>query len=326
MTRKPGPPNPGVEACPACGATSVLCLGALPGPPAGAVRFSTGIMPPAWLFECPGCTLRFRAPIPPSTTILSQYERLHAEDHWPGTVRPVWDAIRRTVEAAPTRTVLDVGCFRGDFLEWLGQGWDRYAIEPSASARMTVQSRGIKVLGTNVDDPGVRLPELGAITLIDVIEHLAKPMSALQRLADALVDGGRLVIFTGDTRAWAWRLSGRHYWYSALPEHFSFFSETWFHWAAPRMRCTVGRMSRHSHDPASLRRRLTETLQNVAYLASRKLQAIPQIGRRVAAVPFLRRLERHDLAWWTSSKDHLLIELIKSGAGGPNGSGLPNGG
>lgn len=323
MTSQSREPKPGAEACPACGAASARCLGALPGPRAGVARFETGVVPPAWLFECPECTLRFRAPIPPSATILSQYERLHAEDHWPATVRPVWDAIRLLAEAAPTRTVLDVGCFRGDFLAWLGPEWDRYAIEPSASAQVTAQGRGIKVLGTNADDPGVRLPELGAIILIDVIEHLPKPMNALQRLADALIDGGRLIIFTGDTRSWAWRLSGRHYWYSALPEHLAFFSETWFHWAAPRMRCTVGRRTRHSHDPAPPRRRVTETLQNLAYLASRSLREIPRIGRCVVAVPFFRRLERHDLAWWTSSTDHILIELIKDSAGGGSPSGRP---
>lgn len=325
MTKQRRAPNPGVKACPACSATRVRCLGALPGPPAGAARFSAGIMPPAWLFECPVCTLRFRAPIPPSTTILRQYEQLQAEDHWPEAARPVWDAIRLVAEAAPTRAVLDVGCFRGDFLAWLGPDWDRYAIEPSASAQMAAQSRGIKVLGTNVDDPEVRLPELGAITLIDVIEHLPKPMNALQRLAGALVDGGRLIIFTGDTRAWAWRLSGRHYWYSALPEHLVFFSETWFKWAAPRIRCTVGRRSSHSHDPASPRRRIAETLQNLAHLASRRVRAIPRIGRHIVAGPFLRHLERHDLAWWTSSKDHLLIELVKSRGGGSFPSGIPQG-
>jgi SAM-dependent methyltransferase len=198
----------------------------------------------------------------------------------------------------------------------MGSEWDRYGIEPSASARACARRRGITLLGANIDDPGLRLPELGVIVLIDVIEHLPKPMNALRRLSDALVEGGRLVIFTGDTRAWAWRFSGRHYWYSALPEHVVFFGEMWFRWAAPRLRCTLGRRSRHSHDPAPLRRRMTETLQNLAYLASQQLTAIPQIGRRVAAIPLVRRMEHRGVAWWTSSKDHMLVELIKNGATG----------
>ena len=314
--------NPAANECPACGSPATRCLGPLPEPSAGGDRFAAGIMPPASLFECPVCTLRFRVPIPQTTTILSQYERLEADEHWPATIRPIWHVIRTLAEAAPTRAVLDVGAFRGDFLDWLGPSWDRYAIEPSASAQRTARDRGIKVLGASVNDPTVQLPGLGVIVLIDVIEHLSHPLDVLQRLAAALVDGGRLIVLTGDTQAWAWRLSGRRYWYSALPEHLVFFSEAWFRWAAPRMQCVVGRRSRHSHAPAPRGRRVIEALLSLSHLAVRRLAEIRGLRRGVEAVPFLKRFERHDVAWWTSANDHLLIELVKSGTTVSHSPGL----
>jgi hypothetical protein len=180
------------------------------------------------------------------------------------------------------------------------------------------------MLGSSLDDQDLRLPNLGAAILIDVIEHLPNPMRVLQRLADALVSDGRMVIFTGNTDALAWQVSGRFYWYSALPEHVTFYNVAWFRWAAPRLGCTLGRIQRLAHDPAPLRHRLTETLQNLACLAHRHLGAIPGVGRLLAGMPFARRMGRYDLAWWTSAKDHLLIEIVKHSTGVGRSSAVPN--
>jgi hypothetical protein len=169
------------------------------------------------------------------------------------------------------------------------------------------------MLGSSVDDPTLALPQVGAITLVDVLEHLPRPLYVLCRLAAALVEGGRLVIFTGDTDALPWRISGTLYWYSAIPEHVTFFNQGWFRWAAPRLSCSVGAIRRFAHDPASAMRRLADTGQNLAYLLSRRLSDSRGIGRHIAALPCLSRLRRSDIAWWTSAKDHVLVELIKTG-------------
>ena len=214
---------------------------------------------------------------------------------------------------SPERSILDVGCFRGDLLEWLGPGWDRYGIEPSASASSVAAARGIRMLASSIDDPALSLPRLGAITLLDVIEHLPRPLEALRRLAAALVEGGRLVILTGDTDALSWRISGTLYWYSAIPEHVTFFNRSWFRWAAPHLSCSVGTTRRLAHDPASAMRRLADTGYNLAYLVSRGLTHSGGIGRHIAGLPGLNRLRRFDFAWWTSAKDHVLVELVKTG-------------
>jgi hypothetical protein len=167
------------------------------------------------------------------------------------------------------------------------------------------------MLGPSIDDPALCLPRVGAITLVDVIEHLPHPLDALRRLAAALVEGGRLVIFTGDTDALSWRISGTLYWYSAIPEHVTFFNRSWFRWAAPHLSCSVGTIRRLAHDPAPAMRRLADTGYNLAYLVSRRLHDSPGIGRYVAGLPGLGR--PRGFAWWTSAKDHMLVELVKTG-------------
>lgn len=287
------------------------CLGALPGKVAS--DWAVVDLVPTWLWLCESCDLRFRNPIPPAATILNRYTGLRADEHWHTGIRPIWPRVRSVIMKSPERSILDVGCFRGDLLEWLGPEWDRYGIEPSASAATAAAAKGIRLLGSSLDDPALCLPRLGAITLVDVIEHLPRPLDALRRLAAALIEGGRLVIFTGDTDALSWRISGTLYWYTAIPEHITFFNPFWFRWVAPRLSCSVGTMRRLAHDPAPAMRRLADTAYNLAYLVSRRVQGSWGVGRHAASVPGLTRLGRFDFAWWTSARDHVLVELVKTG-------------
>lgn len=267
--------------------------------------------PSGWLFSCPQCTLRFRLPLPSATAILSHYTLRASTAYGTSSHRPVWRRVSRLLSDAPTKSILDVGCFRGDMLHWLGPEWDRYGIEPSRAARSVAQARGIKLLGSAIEDPETHLPSLGAVTLIDVVEHLPSPVKVLQRLSHALLPGARVVIFTGDTAALSWRLSGNSYWYSALPEHVTFFRRSWFEWAAPRYGYRVGRILRLPHDPASISRRLVEGLQNLAFLAYRRSRLLPGGESVLTRIPVIRRMGRHHIAWWTSAKDHILVELIR---------------
>jgi len=47
------------------------------------------------------------------------------------------------------------------------------------------------------------------------------------------------MIFTDAADCWSWRVFGRHYWYSSLPEHISFFTRQWFEHAASRLGMNV---------------------------------------------------------------------------------------
>lgn len=144
---------------------------------------------------------------------------------------------------------------------------------------------------------------------MDVIEHLPRPLDALHKLAGLLVPGGRLVVFTGNTAAWTWRLAGLDYWYSALPEHLAFFGPHWFRWAAPQLGCEVERVEQLPHRPAGRADRVDEAVKNLAYLAYRRLGGAGRFGRAVRRLPGVRRVGRWDGCWWTTARDHMLVVL-----------------
>ena len=136
-------------ACIACGGRSLTRLGPLP-------NFTVdlhGNQPGAdgevvsSMYACADCTLRFRVPVPTDEELMNFYSSLSVEDWWQYEgEREVWHHIRAALGGAPGRKVLDVGCFRGDLLKFLGDDWEPYGVEPSEEARREAESRGVEVI------------------------------------------------------------------------------------------------------------------------------------------------------------------------------------
>ena len=298
--------------CIACDSTRVSRVGALP------------VFTPDWLgtpfdestagtslYRCQDCKLHFRAPATSESELADYYSALASDDWWQhGEEREVWREIKKILESAPGRRVLDVGCFRGDLLSYLGDDWERFGVEPSSDARKVAESRGIRIVGSSVE--GLESNQkFDAITLVDVIEHLPRPLESLQKLVNMLTPGGLLVIFTGNTQAWSWRFAGRHYWYSALPEHVAFFQPAWFRWAAPKLNCQVRSIHRLPYEPASMSRKLDEALKNVAYVTYQRLTDSGLLGSALPKLPIVSRIAKWNGAWWTTARDHILVTLVQ---------------
>ena len=264
------------------------------------------------LYRCLNCSLRFRLPQPTDEQLLAYYSGLSETDWWQhGTSREVWRHIRTELEDLPQKSVLDVGCFRGDLLTYLGDGFERFGVEPSPSAREEARSRNITLLGETIDSLRDEPRRFGAITMIDVIEHLPKPVDSLRLLSRLLLPGGKLIIFTGDTEALSWRIANLHYWYSALPEHVAFFRLSWFRWVAQILNCKVTSHKRLAYQTASIKVRLDESLKNLAFVTYHRLGTMPAANNLLSRVPLLRRIGQWPSCWWTSARDHLLVTLTK---------------
>lgn len=308
--------------CIACGSAGVEPLGPLPLYISDAPGMSElEEAPTGVLYRCPDCALRFQMPLPAPEWLTDFYSNLPSEALWDyGEEREVWKEIAGALATCPERSVLDVGCFRGDFLAYMGPGWRRCGVEMSTAARTEAERRGIEVIAASVEtlDTAERF---GAVTLIDVIEHLPQPLESLRKLVRLLVPGGNLVIFTGTTDAWAWRFSGLLYYYSALPDHIAFFDPSWFRWAAPRLGCRVSLIRRMTHEPASARRRLDEALKNIAYVTYHRLRALPLAGRLLSVLPVVNRIGRWNSCWWTTARDHILVVLTREETEGAEAAG-----
>lgn len=94
------------------------------------------------------------------------------------------------------RRLLDVGAHAGRFMHLAGNaGWQPEGIELNPRTASYAATRtGLPVHVVNVG----RLPRLdrryGAITLIDVLEHVPEPVTVLSRVGDALEAGGWVAV------------------------------------------------------------------------------------------------------------------------------------
>lgn len=297
-------------ACIACDSKQVALLGPLPVFVQNE-SLDGGELTVGSMYRCRDCSLLFRAPAATEAELAKYYGALSGDDWWQhDQEREVWHQIKTLVERAPGRSILDVGCFRGDLLAYLGESWDRFGVEPSIDARRIAVTRGIKIIGSSVEELDEGDRQFAAITLVDVVEHLPRPLEALQKLARMLQPGGLLVLFTGNTQAWSWRFAGTQYWYSAMPEHVAFFQPAWFKWAAPKLKCQVGSITRLRYEPASLPRRLDETLKNVIYVSYHRL-ANSVFRTPLLKLPIVGRVGKWNGSWWTTARDHILVTLVK---------------
>ena len=104
-------------------------------------------------------------------------------------------ALEERVRATP-RTLLDVGCHAGRFLQLAGQtGWRAEGTEINErTAAHAAASTGVPVHRLSAE----RLGELGrqfdAVTLTDVLEHIPQPVTLLSTIRRVVVDDGWVAV------------------------------------------------------------------------------------------------------------------------------------
>lgn len=137
----------------------------------------------------------------------------------------VWDSrlrvIRRYVKEG---NFLDIGSSFGGFLQRAGRYYSTYGIEMSEySASHARNERGLHVhTGTLADHP-YDADFFSVITMIEVLEHLKDPATALAECCRLLKQGGLLVLQTANMEGLQARILKDRYGYY-LPGHLSYFS------------------------------------------------------------------------------------------------------
>jgi SAM-dependent methyltransferase len=189
------------------------------------------------ILECPACRLAWWQPGPGSAP-----EALYDADYFAstGAARGYDDyaaqeptlrdnfaqRLARLGAPRPGARLLDVGAAFGfGVAEARRAGWRAVGIEISAAAARSARdaTRGgvARAHGLRAPFPDARFD---AVTLWDVLEHLADPHAAVAEAARLLAPGGRLALTTGDVGSLAARLSGARWHLYTLPEHLFFYS------------------------------------------------------------------------------------------------------
>jgi SAM-dependent methyltransferase len=148
------------------------------------------------------------------------------------------DLIERLTARGP---LLDVGCALGFFVRAArDRGWDARGVEMSAYAAREAARAGLPV--TQGDFLTLELPRehFAAVTMLDMLEHVADPRPYVARARALVRPGGVLAVETGDLGSpWA-RFWGRHYHFFTPPNHLTYFT-----------RATLGRLMRGRASPRS---------------------------------------------------------------------------
>ncbi len=126
---------------------------------------------------------------------------------------------------SPKGRLLDIGCFAGFFLEVAKRrGWEVGGIEPSAWARrIAEETLGPCIFGGTLEKADLSSERFDVITLIDTLEHLTDPKSALSESHRLLKKSGVLYLSTPDVGSLAARLLGNRWWGYRM-EHLVYFS------------------------------------------------------------------------------------------------------
>lgn len=99
--------------------------------------------------------------------------------------------------------LLDVGCSSGALLlSAKKEGIEARGVEPARRAVEAAQTMGLTVFAGTLHEARYPREHFQAVTMMEVIEHLRRPIDAMKEIWNILVPGGILVIGTGNADSW----------------------------------------------------------------------------------------------------------------------------
>ena len=294
--------------CPFCDSVSTHPVGRIPDDYTFAGRPLETPLPGGTLVRCGHCDLHWRHP----QLDKQELDRLYKQGN-PGAwgVRPDkrldWKATSGILQRHPDiQSVLDVGCFDGRFLDQLGPSYQRAGIEVHPLAVERAQARGVDIIGQDFAALDPHPARFDAVVAFDVIEHVQNPGDLIRRMALATRPGGLVIVATGNTAAWSWRIMRGMYWYCTIAEHIAFINPHWCRQAASRLGLEITELHRFSHEPARGTEGMIQAVSNLAYrLLPGLVPKVRHLHARLTGRPW--RPAFLTPPHWRSAKDHLLV-------------------
>lgn len=292
--------------CRCCGSVATRSRGIIPDATIFAGRQLEKPLRGGALHRCADCGFVFRHPIYSK----AEYDGLYLTGQgtvWeePGRIdqQIVRDLLTNVLADG---AVLDVGCAGGSLLAPLTDRYRSFGVEINPSAARLAQARGVRVLAADFEETAALPYEFDAVVCCDLIEHVARPLDLLRLLLAKTRPGGWVIVSTGNTEAWSWRLVGSRFWYCYLPEHISFVSPGWFAHHAAGLGTELAAVRRFTYTP---RFSLAGRLLRLAFMGLYGLSPTLYYG----VLPRDRR--DHIPVGRGITRDHFVVALRKQSAG-----------
>lgn len=186
---------------------------------------------PFQLWKCRDCGLVFNWPRLPDEALHDQYDGDYYFFNQPPARR--WSRATQLyleqlleLESLPSRTLLDVGCGRGDLLALARErGWRVRGIDLSSqAAQQARQEHDIEVSTGTIEQCRGDIGLTDVVISSDVIEHVESPASFVIALHGMLCTGGTAIIETPNWGS-AWRRLAGPRWLGLNRFHVYFFNE-----------------------------------------------------------------------------------------------------
>jgi 2-polyprenyl-3-methyl-5-hydroxy-6-metoxy-1,4-benzoquinol methylase len=144
------------------------------------------------------------------------YEGVEDETYEAGRAqrdRQLRQVLERVRPYRPEGRLLDIGAGSGILVSAAQElGYRATGIEPSRWLQRKAVERALPVYAGTFPHPECAGP-FDVVTLVDVIEHVTRPVDLLRAVGGALAPGGVAVVVTPDVRSLAARLLGWRWWH-----------------------------------------------------------------------------------------------------------------
>jgi SAM-dependent methyltransferase len=179
------------------------------------------------IVRCPRCSLVSSAPSVDPATILETYAKVADEAYLREAAarRELFEWILDVGEGytARGRRLLEVGANVGLFLDVAqGRGWHASGVEPSVWAVEEGRRRfGVELAQGSVEELDAEPGGADLVVMLDVLEHLVDPLSALRRLRSFVDEEGLLVLTTVNVASFHARVRREHWpWFIRAHLHY----------------------------------------------------------------------------------------------------------
>lgn len=182
--------------CPLCGEAGAREL----------YRFEPALWIPGRVVRCKGCSGIYKKPAGNAKPIAEYYRdpRYHELDYWryekhaERALRRIRDALVSVLSRTSGLSLLEVGCGPGQFLQLAQEvGFDVAGVELNEGNAAEARKRtgGATVLCEDFMTASFDR-QFDVIAMLDLIEHMPDPRSALRRSHELLKPGGHVVVYT----------------------------------------------------------------------------------------------------------------------------------